>query len=94
MDDFILHDFNTGVIREIRVYGRIDNAFSMRVGQTFPVAGSHIRITEIIDDKNYAQLYHQSRVLVRAKVEGTDNSEFDFRDFRNVPIEICYDINL
>jgi len=89
-----LHDFDTGVIREIRIYGRMQNAFSIKVGQVFDVKGKSIRITEIIRDKNFAMLYQQIRYLVRAKDEDTDNSEFDFKDFINVSIEITYDINL
>lgn len=86
----MLHDMDSGRIYELKVYGRMDTAFSLRLGQEFTVRGKKVSISDIYRDKNYLQLYGVKRYIIEVKRE--DGNRVIWKYFEGVDVEVTNDI--
>jgi len=86
----MLHDMDSGRIYELKVYGRMDTAFSLRLGQEFMVRGKRVSISDIYRDKNYLQLYGVKRYIIEVKRE--DGNRVIWKYFEGVDVEVTNDI--
>jgi predicted DNA-binding transcriptional regulator YafY len=81
---------DSGRIYELKVYGRMDTAFSLRLGQEFMVRGKRVSISDIYRDKNYLQLYGVKRYIIEVKRE--DGNRVIWKYFEGVDVEVTNDI--
>lgn len=87
----MLHDLDSGSIYELKVYGRMANAFSIHVGQQFKVKDSLIKVCDIYRDKNYLALYGVKRYVV--EVEKSDGNRVIWKYFEGVDVEVTNNID-
>lgn len=86
-----LYDINMGTIREIRIYGRFEEGFSISVGQVFNVKGNKFEVSEIVCDTNSLLLYGVVRYLVFIKPTDSD-TQFVWKVLENLKVEVTNDI--
>lgn len=81
-----------GDIVEIQVLGKMEKAFSLRVGQKLRIRIDGklegIEIVKIERDMNWLALYNRDRLLIF--VVGEDGEEFLWKEFIDYTSEITY----
>jgi hypothetical protein len=88
----MLHDLDVGTIYELKIYGRMDNAFTIRLGQRFMIKGAEVFISSIYRDKNYLELYNVKRYIVEVQLPNGDNVIWKY--FEGVDVEVTNKIDV